>query len=144
MHYHPASCIEEHPISCISNLWSCFKICDIATAKEDQSHEGWKWHLLQPFQTKCLEKLAIIFYKINSVQEACDKCFAVHILEFEILQIIWKIKQNKKLQNTKSIDEKLKTKSPMFFVWCFHVICKVSNFNMWTAKHLAQASCTDF
>ena len=38
--YHPASCIEEHPISCISNLWSCFKICDIATAKEDQSHEG--------------------------------------------------------------------------------------------------------
>ena len=86
LHYHPASCIEEHPISCISNLWSCFKICDIATAKEDQSHEGWKWHLLQPFQTKYLEKLAILFYKINSVQEACDKCFAVHILEFEILQ----------------------------------------------------------
>ena len=32
-------------------------------------------------------------------------------------------------------------------VWCslfhfFHVICKISNFNMWTAKHLAQASCT--
>ena len=30
-------------------------------------------------------------------------------------------------------------------VWCylfhyFHVICKISNFNMWTAKHLAQAS----
>ena len=33
-------------------------------------------------------------------------------------------------------------------VWCslfhfFHVICKISNFNMWTAKHLAQASCTE-
>ena len=24
--------------------------------------------------------------KVNSVQEACAKCFAVHILEFEILQ----------------------------------------------------------
>ena len=24
-----------------------------------------------------------------------------------------------------------------------HVICKISNFNMRTAKHLAQASCTD-
>ena len=33
-------------------------------------------------------------------------------------------------------------------VWCslfhfFHVICKISNFNIWTAKHLAQASCTE-
>ena len=33
-------------------------------------------------------------------------------------------------------------------VWCslfyfFHVICKISNFNMWTPKHLAQASCTE-
>ena len=26
--------------------------------------------------------------KVNSVQEACTKCFAVHILKFEILQII--------------------------------------------------------
>ena len=25
--------------------------------------------------------------KVNSVKEACDKCFAVHILKFEILQI---------------------------------------------------------
>ena len=25
------------------------------------------------------------FVKVNSVQEACDKCFAVHILKFEIL-----------------------------------------------------------
>ena len=27
-----------------------------------------------------------LFCKVNSVQEACAKCFAVHILEFEILQ----------------------------------------------------------
>ena len=28
--------------------------------------------------------------KVNSVQEACAKCFAVHILKFEILLITWK------------------------------------------------------
>ena len=31
--------------------------------------------------------------KVNSVQEAWAKCFGVHILEFEILQITWKMKQ---------------------------------------------------
>ena len=29
--------------------------------------------------------------KVNSVQEACVKCFVVLILKFEILQITWKI-----------------------------------------------------
>ena len=29
------------------------------------------------------------------------------------------------------------------FESCFHVICKISNFNTWTAKHLARASCTE-
>ena len=52
-------------------------------------------------------------------------------------------KQNKKHQNAKSIGEKLKTTGLMFFVSFFHVICKISNFNMWTAKHLMQASCTE-
>ena len=47
-------------------------------------------------------------------------------------------KRNKKHQNAKSIGEKLKTKSLMFFLFhSFHVI------NMWTEKHLAQASCTE-
>ena len=31
----------------------------------------------------------------------------------------------------------------MFFVLYFHVVYEISNFNMWTAKHLAQASCTE-
>ena len=47
-------------------------------------------------------------------------------------------KQNKMHQNARFIDEKLKTKS-----FIFHVICKISNFNMWTAKHLAQVPCTE-
>ena len=29
-----------------------------------------------------------VFCKVNSVQEACAICFAVHILKFEILQTI--------------------------------------------------------
>ena len=32
--------------------------------------------------------------KVNSVPEACAKCFAVHILKFEILQTTWKHKTN--------------------------------------------------
>ena len=32
----------------------------------------------------------------------------------------------------------------MLFVLFFHVVWEISNFNMWTAKHLAQASCTEF
>ena len=34
--------------------------------------------------------LKLVECKVNSVQEACAKCFAVHILRFEIFQIIWK------------------------------------------------------
>ena len=33
-------------------------------------------------------------FKVSSVQEPCAKCFAVHILKFEILQTTGKIKQN--------------------------------------------------
>ena len=31
----------------------------------------------------------------------------------------------------------------MIYVLFIHVVCKTSNFNKWTAKHLAQASCTE-
>ena len=83
------------------------------------------------------------FVKVNSVQEACAKWFAVHILKFEILQTKWKYKTKSIKMLFRFIDEKLKTKSLVFFVSIFSVICKISNFNMWTAKHLAQGSCTD-
>ena len=45
------------------------------------------------------ERLAMLglarFSKVNSVQEACAKYFAVHILKFEILQTTWKNKKTK-------------------------------------------------
>ena len=57
------------------------------------------------------------------------------------LATTWKNKTN---QNTISISEKLKTKALRFFVSIFfHVNCKISNSNMRTEKHLAQASCTE-
>ena len=31
----------------------------------------------------------------------------------------------------------------MFFILFFHVVCEISNFNTWTAKHLDQASCNE-
>ena len=31
----------------------------------------------------------------------------------------------------------------MPFVLLFHMMCKISNFNMWTENYLAQASCTE-
>ena len=30
---------------------------------------------------------SFVLFKVNSVQESCAKCFAVHMLKFEILQI---------------------------------------------------------
>ena len=82
------------------------------------------------------------FLKVNLVQEACIKCFAVQLIKFEILQTTW----NNKTKNIKVID--LLVTNWKLRVWCFlshlfHVICKISNFNMWTAKHLMQASCTE-
>ena len=52
-------------------------------------------------------------------------------------------KQGKKHQIAKPIGEKLKTKRLMFFISFFHVICKILDFNVRTAKHLTQASCTE-
>ena len=78
--------------------------------------------------------------RVNSIQEACNKCFAVDILKFEILQITWN-KWNK-------WNKEHQTLSFGFFInkskiLMFSVVCKISNFNLWTAKHLAQASCTE-
>ena len=58
---------------------------------------------------KKLSETTMIFvlFKVKSVQEACAKCFAVHILKFEILKS--HEKQNKKHQNARFIDKKLKS-----------------------------------
>ena len=58
--------------------------------------------------------------KVNSVQEACAKCFAVHILRFEILQTTWKNKtKNIKLLDLLTKNWKLRVWSSLFyfFLW---------------------------
>ena len=57
--------------------------------------------------------------KVNSLQETCAKCFALHLLKFEILQA------SCKTQNAKSIGGKLKIKDLMFFASFFHVNFKI-------------------
>ena len=80
--------------------------------------------------------------KVISVQEACAKCFAVHISKFEILQITWK-NWSKEHQTLSFQFFTNRSIILMVFVLLFHVVCKISNFNMWTATNLAQASCTE-
>ena len=81
-------------------------------------------------------------HKVNSVQEAFAKCFAVHILKFEILQITWK-GWNKEYQTPSFQFFTNRLSILMFLVLFFHLVCKISNFNKWTAKHSAKASCTE-
>ena len=72
-------------------------------------------------------KVNLIGIKVNSVQEACAKFFAAHILKFDILPITNE-NETKNIRplvlvftNTFSI--------LMFFVLFFHVVCKISNSN---------------
>ena len=59
--------------------------------------------------------------KVDSVQEPCTKCLAVHILKFEFFQTT-----KKPHQNARSIGKKLKTKSLMLFVSFFS--CNLQDF----------------
>jgi hypothetical protein len=69
-------------------------------------------------------KLKKVMHKVNSVQEAFAKYFAVHLSKFEILQTTW----TNKTKNIKmlSIGEKLKFKDLMFFVSFFSCYLQAS------------------
>ena len=82
------------------------------------------------------------YSKVNSVQEAYAKCFAVHILKIRILQITWN-KRNKQHQTLSFQFLTNRFNILMFFVLFFHAGCKISNLNKWTTKHLLQASCIE-
>ena len=81
---------------------------------------------------------AIKIGKVNSVQEASTKCFRfTYVLELEILRTTWK----NKTKNIKMLDLFVKNWKLRFYF--FHAICKISNFDTWTAKPLALTSCTE-
>ena len=81
----------------------------------------------------------LIICKVNSVQEACAKCFLVHILKFEILQITWKkLNTEHKTLSFQFFTKRFSIFALWHFLFCFfHLVCRTSNFNMWTAKNLA-------
>ena len=52
-------------------------------------------------------------------------------------------KHDKYRQNVRSIGEKLKIRVLCSLLHFFHMICKISNFDTKTAKHIVKASCTE-
>ena len=64
-------------------------------------------------QFRNIYKIAIS--KVSSVQEACAKTLAVHLLKSKILQATYMKKQSKEHQNANSIVEKLITKGLQYF-----------------------------
>ena len=62
---------------------------------------------------------------------------------------IWNLANHMKKNETKNIRPLVFSLSPidlailMYFVLFFHVVCKISNFNMWTVEHLVKISCTE-
>ena len=75
-------------------------------------------------------KVSIPNIKVNSVQEACAKCFAVHILRFEILQIAWN-KWNKQHQTLifQFFTNRFNILRCVFF--CFQIFLKSEAKSIW-------------
>ena len=72
------------------------------------------------------EIFIFLFDKLNSVQEAFTKCFAVHTLKFEILQSYDKT-WNKEYQILSFQFFINQSSILMLFDLIFHVVCKISN-----------------
>ena len=49
------------------------------------------WPLIDSLQRE-IDQPKLQLIKVNSVQEACAKCFVIHLLKFEILKNTWKNK----------------------------------------------------
>ena len=52
----------------------------------------WQEGLYRYLVSYISRQILLLNNKVNSVQEACAKSFAVHLLTFEILQTTWKNK----------------------------------------------------
>ena len=70
-----------------SALPSKNKVADRKTPSQGQQFKIKQKHAFLDHPNKHFVPSCQGYSKVNSVQEACAKCFAVHILKFEILQI---------------------------------------------------------
>ena len=65
-------------------------ICYLARFTTDIGYDN----VTENLHNICIENtFGFTWFKVNSEQEACAKCFAVHIVKFEILETTWKTKQ---------------------------------------------------
>ena len=82
--------------------------------------------------------------KVSSVQEACAKCFAVHLLKFEILQITWK----NKTKNIRLLVFSFSSINLVFWCFCFVFSCGLQYFKFWYLNRKAIGAsffyCVDF
>ena len=93
-------------------------LCDVVQSDKPPSIIKQRVLILLELRNKIIKCI-----KVNSVQEACAKCFAVHILKFEILQIIWK----NKTKNIKMLIIWVKN-------WKLRVLCSLFHFFIWFAR----------
>ena len=95
----------------------------------NQEHFAWFFYIFFLFLNTMIS-CSVYYCKVDSVQEACAKCFAVHILKFEIWQITWK-KWNTEYQTLLFQFFTNRFSILLLFVLFFRMVCKISNFNKW-------------
>ena len=87
---------KEETVASIMDIKFCNEVvenlienCDIFFPPISSNHSGLSMSLSNNFihQIYPLDLPILFMVKVNSVQEACAKCFAVHKVKFEILQI---------------------------------------------------------
>ena len=114
-------CTFRQFISCLQNFgsgktaWKVNKEC--LTSIEICLHSYLLESRWNHSQQQLISKL-----KVNSVQEACAKCFVVHILKFEILQTTWK----NKTKSIKMLDWLMKNWK--LRVWFHFILCNLQDF----------------
>ena len=130
----------------MGTLWS-IKICsNFSYLYQLQNISNWYITWGQNlYRVEFKHSLILSFYmsKVKSVQEASAKFFAVQMLKSKIFPIEWKNKWNNEHHSLSFQFVVNLSCILMFFVLFFHVVCKISNFDKWTATNLVQASCTE-
>ena len=67
----------------------CDKVNTLENVRHNNKTES-NVPLLELLKFNKVRQIFLLLFKVNSVQEACTKCLAVHISKFETLQITYK------------------------------------------------------
>ena len=121
---------------------------------ENQSPEwNWKNHFMTKYngfwktqfphhQSDSLNRESVLAVKNQVSRLAISKKTQIDVIKKMCMQLAkWPNRSSQK--NKHAISKMTQITNCDVFCFVFHVVCKISNFNKWTAKHLAQASCTE-